>query len=365
MDEFRVIYNSRENIFRTTEISDVFYSIHKHFLNENPFHSWLDIILPELQHGAKFIFDISHESPLPHRSFYVYHDENGNNFLDWILRYIEKNNLNKDDIQIWTGVLNVRDLSPKKYQNILFGRARFNNYPHRSTDINFLEKRKFEKKFSIMLGRLISKQYRIDLYENLKENNLLSNCFYSFNTLDTIEGYPKIHMESPDEIANINYDFPRSGEEYFKKSPIHIVVETLFREDDADGRIVFTEKIFRAINSCQSFILVSTYKSLENLKELGFKTFDKWWDESYDNEIDDDIRLEKIQKLVLDLNKMSLTDLTNMYIEMIPVITHNFNLSLNFNKHEKGNPVSGIFEHITGEENVFYKMCLPNSEKII
>jgi len=354
-----IVFNSRHNIFRTLEMSDSFFLIYTKFSNKTEFYNWFDNILLELKYGAKFIFDLSHESPIPHEIFNVYRDETNLNFLDWIVEYIEKNDLKKDTIQVWTGALNIRELSDDIYKNILFGKVRFNHYPHRSSDFTFLSNREFDRKFSIMFGRLLDKEYRIDMYNTLQKIGILDTAYYSFNTIDTLSEYPKVYMEPITEIENINYDFPRSGEAYFKKSPIHIVIETFFYSYHSRGKMVFTEKIFRAINSCQPFILFSTYKSLSKLKEMGFKTFDKWWDESYDLEEDDNLRLQMLYKLIDKLNKKSISELTDMYNEMIPILIHNFNLSLNLADNSKyGSNIAGIFEHITGEENIVYKMSI-------
>ena len=42
------------------------------------------------------------------------------------------------------------------------------------------------------------------------------------------------------------------------------------------------------------FVMVNGHGSISKLKELGFKTFDKWWDESYDDEPNETDRLNKI-----------------------------------------------------------------------
>ena len=49
-------------------------------------------------------------------------------------------------------------------------------------------------------------------------------------------------------------------------------------------------------------IQFAPYKTLEVMKQYGFKTFDKWWDESYDDEPDDWKRLEMIN--VININQV-------------------------------------------------------------
>ena len=51
-----------------------------------------------------------------------------------------------------------------------------------------------------------------------------------------------------------------------------------------------TEKTYKAIVTGQMFVLVGAANSLSNLRQLGFKTFGQYVDESYDFQINDDQR---------------------------------------------------------------------------
>jgi hypothetical protein len=76
---------------------------------------------------------------------------------------------------------------------------------------------------------------------------------------------------------------------------------------------------------CQPFILFGNPHSLKKLKEYGFKTFDKWWDESYDTELDLDIRLEKITKVLEEIASWDMTKCHHITNEMEETLIHNFN----------------------------------------
>jgi hypothetical protein len=65
---------------------------------------------------------------------------------------------------------------------------------------------------------------------------------------------------------------------------------------------------------------------LDKLKSYGFKTFDKWWDESYDLETDDWLRLKKVYKTIQSIDKKTLAELKTMIIEMKDILEHNRNL---------------------------------------
>ena len=66
------------------------------------------------------------------------------------------------------------------------------------------------------------------------------------------------------------------------------------------------------------------------MKQFGFKTFDKWWDESYDSEKDDWKRLQMIMDLVLKLSQYDKKDLLNMYQDMKETLQHNISVLENY-----------------------------------
>jgi hypothetical protein len=61
------------------------------------------------------------------------------------------------------------------------------------------------------------------------------------------------------------------------------------------------------------------------LQSMGFKTFDKWWDESYDEEIEFSKRLEKIVTILEKISSWSLDECFKITQEMEEVLIHNFN----------------------------------------
>ena len=75
---------------------------------------------------------------------------------------------------------------------------------------------------------------------------------------------------------------------------------------------------------------------MKKLKELGFKTFDKWWDESYDEIEHESKRLTAIKELILNINSWSDEKCEQIYREMIPILKHNQYLNFTFDaKHKK------------------------------
>ena len=78
--------------------------------------------------------------------------------------------------------------------------------------------------------------------------------------------------------------------DYYSQVNYVTVSETLCIENKKH----LTEKIFKPIAAGKPFILAGGYKNLEYLRRYGFKSFGNLWNESYDNIVDPNTRLEKI-----------------------------------------------------------------------
>jgi hypothetical protein len=93
-----------------------------------------------------------------------------------------------------------------------------------------------------------------------------------------------------------------------------------------------TEKIFKPLINFQPFIFVAFPGALKLLRELGFKTFDGYIDESYDDETDNGIRMNLIIKEIDRLCKMSKEDIHKWYWQMEDILVHNHKTLLEYNK---------------------------------
>jgi hypothetical protein len=101
-----------------------------------------------------------------------------------------------------------------------------------------------------------------------------------------------------------------------------VVNETRFAQPFAN----ISEKTLNPMRAKIPLILVGPPYSLEYLKTFGFKTFDSWWDESYDLEEDHETRMLMIFKLIDYINNKSLEELNVIYQEMQEILENNFNI---------------------------------------
>lgn len=108
--------------------------------------------------------------------------------------------------------------------------------------------------------------------------------------------------------------------EFYADTYLHITSETLFNRY---GTPFMSEKTFRPILNLQPFIYIGNYKGLEELHRLGFKTFDGYIDESYDQEPDPKKRLAMIETEIVRFAKMSMEELHNWYYSLVDILIYN------------------------------------------
>ena len=94
--------------------------------------------------------------------------------------------------------------------------------------------------------------------------------------------------------------------------------------------VMVTEKIMKPILAERPFMVQANAGFLEHLKSLGFKTFDKYWDEGYDKDMVLVKNIHQIRAQVKIVNGMSYDDIYTMYKDMKPILQHNRELMIDY-----------------------------------
>lgn len=133
------------------------------------------------------------------------------------------------------------------------------------------------------------------------------------------------------EMGNTYGDVNAWTDSHFKPhldSYFEICFETLSEGEHKS----LTEKIFKPIANFQPFIFVTFAGGLKLLKSLGFKTFEGFIDESYDEiELVED-RMLAIHNEIKRLCSMSNEELHEWYWKMEDILIHNQKLLLDYHK---------------------------------
>jgi hypothetical protein len=105
----------------------------------------------------------------------------------------------------------------------------------------------------------------------------------------------------------------------FEQTFCSVITETLVEE----GTLFISEKTWKALQLGHPFFVIGNPGTLNYLRNLGYKTFDKWWDESYDHVYEYRIRIEMITKELIRLSKKSKDELIKIRKEMEEVLDYN------------------------------------------
>jgi len=190
-------------------------------------------------------------------------------------------------------------------------------------------------------GTLDSMLYSLDMnlnfYDNFKETLL-----YNDDTMPPVIIRDKsIHDKLKtgyDILCDINkktidfddlnsvHGYGMETKEIYENTFFSVVSETEFSKFTQS----FTEKILKPIMHFHPFFLIGSPYILHHLKKYGFRTFDNWWDESYDTMENDDERLLSVINQIQIVSNLSNSDLYKMLEEMRDVLIHNHNLLISY-----------------------------------
>jgi hypothetical protein len=198
----------------------------------------------------------------------------------------------------------------------------------------------------IMPNRIIggARQHRLILLYYIFKHHLIGNYFScpavcpaeNKTVYEAIEPLKASYSDIEQVFRNSGFQFPVrfTGE---AEDTMHSYQLSLFRqsaqsllylvtETVATGRRQhLTEKTFKPICLKMPFIIAGTTGSLRYLRSYGFRTFNHLWDESYDNEINDDQRLEKISWVLRALDSAPLKEKQRLFEAAQEVCEHNYN----------------------------------------
>lgn len=185
---------------------------------------------------------------------------------------------------------------------------------------------RYQTDFDDMMNKCVWNDNSLPYDYLRKQNEIVNNNIWKIDyniehktVKDLNGGTEGVHSYNDEMVNAVNESF------------VMIVNETRFAQPTGN----VSEKTFQAFNGLSPLILAAPPHSLEYLHDLGFRTFNNWWDESYDKETNHNKRLLKIFNLIDEINNKSLNELKDMYKDMMPTIEYNRMLMDRFNVREK------------------------------
>ena len=195
-------------------------------------------------------------------------------------------------------------------------------YMYRKHKVNNFNFDHSNKKYNFLYLNKRSRRHRKKLYDKLLTKGILDNS---------------LHTHWPDRKLPAEYelpwaqDYPQYGmdqdiyEKPYNDTAFSIVSET----NDNNHEVFMTEKIWKPIIAQQMFVVHGNYLYLQKLRDLGFKTFNSYFEEAYDLDKDADLRIDTIVDVCDRLRDAPVQD---MYLHSKALRQHNHDTFFNKEK---------------------------------
>jgi hypothetical protein len=193
---------------------------------------------------------------------------------------------------------------------------------------------------SFLLLSRSHKWWRAAAVTDLKRQGLLHSAVWSYNTVITVgdraEDCPieldRINIRSDIDLfltngpyacdslsAAAHNDHSLHVAQHYESTACSVILETHFDADGSCGAFL-TEKTFKCIKHGHPFVLFAPARSLQALRDMGYRTFDSVIDTSYDSIADN---TERYLAVVDTIRKLSLVDPNTLYTSCVEDLQHN------------------------------------------
>jgi len=261
-----------------------------------------------------------------------YSGSKGNYDLEIIEKWRVESNLPKDSIYYVSGNYLIQELIDKKGLNFQGRPIHYFEPWNRYDETEVVKFKPIDDRYLFLSYNRNPRPQRIQFLLIMLREQLFHRGWISLNNLiyepmpgDNLDDFNYLKENTP-FVIDTRYDLFYNlainiTKEDYEKTFISIVTESLADDDT----LFFSEKIWKPIMVGHPFILYGNQHSLKLLKEWGFKTFDKWIDESYDDVLDRVRRAEMVVKELKKFENKSVDELTKIREEMEEICIFNQN----------------------------------------
>ena len=205
------------------------------------------------------------------------------------------------------------------------------------------------KKLYINLTRVM-RYHRAMLLDELIERDLFQHGYNTLSNLGSlVDNYiadnpqTKIGQQKFNtlDVQDLEKENPNHSVPYdaCQKSFVYIATETLVD----NSRMFFSEKVYKPIAIGMPFMVLGNPGTLEILKNTGYKTFDKWFNEDYDKDIGIKDRVKIIVDNIEYYKNFDAQQLKNLRYQTKDICRHNLKL---YKQQKQKHDIIKIMEEI-------------------
>lgn len=200
-----------------------------------------------------------------------------------------------------------------------------------------------DKIFGVFYGRPTANRIGIASYLFSKYRSK-SHIIFAGNSQDADERQlfeiDKLFQYRPESINdfsqlllsryNQKIDYTKFGHEYNPNTILHdgykSILIDIISEPNIQGTTFFpTEKFSRCVLMKKPFIAMASLNYISYLRQMGFRSFYQYWDETYDGFACEN-RFEKILSVIDDIAGLTSDQIESMYHDMKDILEHNYNI---------------------------------------
>lgn len=311
----------------------------------NSFHYLNPTYLKDLQSGrAMLLFDQSLEGYQTSWLWQYFHEEcEKYDIPPQAIIYVTGNVISNNQYTSWANDKNITNrITVIPYTVFEFDvtmiakevklNSNFNqNYEYKKNNLEKI------KTYNCLQKRLRS--HRIWFYKYLVDADLTASGLISMNSFDSRQSFFEGKYIDQIEIEKYNKNLPqlidgknnneqpdnyyirRITDDVFLNSWVSVISEA--SASDEDETIFLSEKIFKPIICFHPFIVVSNKNYLEKFKEMGYKTFDGFIDETYDKLP----TFERYAAIINSIKKIdAIEDKLSWFESIADILIHNYNV---------------------------------------
>jgi len=320
--------------------------------NKIIFFNSSETYMPGFIHKAQCIAELLHEIPKSDL-FYTVGAVEGQKFYDELCKKYN-----------WENRFTI--LSSHHFEYTIFSHASHDV----SLDVPY-EVRAKEKLF-VCFNKL-HRKHRLKLLAEAIRNKWLDKSFYSFEgaTIDWFDsnkrlGLPlnKIDLSTIETIENklpLRLNITKNRENpvdvreedlhYHQESYFSVITETVFEPYQPGEQLMgymdtlfLSEKIYKPFAFKHPFVAFAWHGAIKALRERGYKTFHPYINESYDDEVDPEVRFKMVVDEIKRLEKFTTDEWLEWQKNIKPIVEYNYKYLLSLTDHRVGLPVDHLFK---------------------
>lgn len=164
-----------------------------------------------------------------------------------------------------------------------------------------------------------------DLIKILKERdapdnkNILDDEFFEYAEAVRKKLPLILDIENLADVKPLDSEYVEQTAGYYNKSLFSVIIESTYRNCGS----YLTQNVFKSIVAKHPFMIVGQRGVIKSLQNLGFKTFDEFIDEKYDNKTHYVRRVDSMVNELVKFAKLNKKDQDKMLTDMEDILNYN------------------------------------------